>query len=306
MLYESPSSDPFFNLALEHYFMEAWALEKSVLLLYRNAPSVVIGKNQNPWLETSPAFLAQNKINLVRRYSGGGAVYHDPGNLNLSLILPSGLGRKELLFSLLQSILDRAGLKNSEVKGNSLFYKQKKISGSAYYYKKQRALLQCTLLVDANLAMLHESLKAEADLEINSCAVNSLRALVANCRDFDPDLSVSRITGIIKALLPQNNYNTEEARLFLEPAFLSKIQAFREELRSWNWVFGKTPQFECRMNLAHSEKNPKKVSMTIKINCGIIDQISINDDIISKIKNYSGLIHQQNRVFDAGVIKSML
>ncbi|KAI9731761.1 MAG: Biotin/lipoate A/B protein ligase [Cirrosporium novae-zelandiae] len=220
-VYISRSNDPYLNLSIEHYLLENTSAESRILFLYKNAPTVVIGRNQNPWLETNLRFLRHphgkyiehelsrlGKINLVRRRSGGGAVFHDEGNLNYSAICPSAEFDRnkyaEMVAKALRElgaarvhvngrhdiVLDRTSI-SEEDNNNPGSGKQDeekrlplKISGSAYKIIQRpshRSLHHGTcLLASPNLDILHDLLHSPARGYIEARGVESVKSPVGN------------------------------------------------------------------------------------------------------------------------------
>ncbi len=170
--------DVYRNLALEEWLLEN-APSLPVLFLYVNDPCVVIGKNQNPWRECRLSLMEEEGVALARRISGGGAVYHDAGNLNVSVIVPRNEYREDKQYELIFQTLEKFGIKSSKVRKNSLVVGDKKFSGQAFCHRRDRTLHHGTLLVNADLARLGRHLGPELD-GIETKAIASVPAEVAN------------------------------------------------------------------------------------------------------------------------------
>lgn len=186
--YISKTKDPYFNLAMEEYLMKN--IEDEVFYIYVNDPSVIIGKNQNPYSEVGIDFIKENNIKLVRRLSGGGAVYHDNGNINYAFILP---GHSDNLYQfqkysmpVVDSIKKNLNL-NVEFSGrNDLIIEEKKISGSAQYVVDHRLLHHGTLLYDVDFTNVSQILLPNND-KLKSKGVKSVASRVSNLVGFDGD-----------------------------------------------------------------------------------------------------------------------
>ena len=155
MIYiRNDSNDPFYNLAFEEYFFKSETIEDAVLLLWQNGPSVIIGRYQNTIEEINEDFIDENNINVVRRNTGGGAVYHDYGNLNYSFIVPSE--EKKIDFeTFTKPVIDalkEMGIEAALAGRNDLVVEGKKFSGNAQYTYNGRLLHHGTLLFDADLS----------------------------------------------------------------------------------------------------------------------------------------------------------
>jgi len=193
--------DIYRNLALEEWLLgNAPALP--VLFLYVNDPCVVIGKNQNPWRECRLSLMEEEGVALARRISGGGAVYHDTGNLNVSVIVPRTEYREDKQYELIFQTLETFGIKSSKVRKNSLVVGDKKFSGQAFCHRRDRTLHHGTLLVDADLDRLGRYLGPELD-GIETKAIASVPAEVANLPGLTIEmLSAALIETFIKMYAP--------------------------------------------------------------------------------------------------------
>ena len=143
----STEQNPYFNIALEQYLLHQW--DEEVLLLYRNSHVVVIGKHQNAFAEANQAFLAENRIPLIRRISGGGTVFHDLGNINISLIRHSKLNMAAFLNPIVSAI-NKLGINTHTNAKNDILIQEKKITGTAAHIFKEKSLHHGTLLFNAS------------------------------------------------------------------------------------------------------------------------------------------------------------
>ena len=170
--------DVYRNLALEEWLLEN-APSLPVLFLYVNDPCVVIGKNQNPWRECRLSLMEKEGVALARRISGGGAVYHDAGNLNVSVIVPRTEYVEQKQYDLIFQTLKTCGIQNFKVRKNSLVVDEKKFSGNAFCHRRDRTLHHSTQLVNCDLNRLSRYLGAEFD-SIETKAIASVPSEVAN------------------------------------------------------------------------------------------------------------------------------
>jgi len=204
MIYiENDRTDPWFNLAVEEFFLCRSPQPEPVVLLWRNSPVVVVGRNQNTCEEINQPFLKEHGIGVVRRLSGGGAVYHDLGNLNFTFIMPDdghGLDFRFFTEPVIQ-VLREWGVA-AEISGrNDIVVQGKKVSGNAQARYRGRVLHHGTLLFQTDLETMVSALHVDPD-KIRSHAVASIRNRVANIADFLSDScltrdenSVDKITG---------------------------------------------------------------------------------------------------------------
>lgn len=193
-IYQSLSTDPYVNLSIEHFLLENAPPESSILFLYINRPCVVIGRNQNPWLETNLQKLHNDReltdnVNgdavFVRRRSGGGAVFHDTGNLNYSVISPRTTFTRDKHAEMMVRALHRVGAVNTSVNDRHDIVMStdqvRKISGSAFKLTRFRALHHGTCLLDSpNIDILGSFLRSPAREYIKAKGVESVRSPVAN------------------------------------------------------------------------------------------------------------------------------
>jgi lipoate---protein ligase len=191
LIVQSDSTDVYRNLAAEEWLFDH-APELPVLFLYVNDPCVVIGKNQNPWRECRLSLMETEGVPLARRISGGGAVYHDGGNLNVSVMVPRTEYVEQKQYELIfQAIALQEKL--SILGKNSLGVDGLKFSGQAFCHRRGRSLHHGTLLVNADLARLGRYLGPELE-GIETKAVASVPSKVANLAQFVPGLTVESLS----------------------------------------------------------------------------------------------------------------
>ncbi len=198
LIVQSQSTDIYRNLAVEDWLLDH-APQLPVLFLCVNEPCVVIGKNQNPWRECRLSLMEEEGILLARRTSGGGAVYHDPGNLNVGVIVPRTQYRAEKQYELIFQTLEATAFRHknlSKLGKNSLGVDGKKFSGQAFCYRKDRVLHHGTLLVNANLDRLGRYLGPELD-GIETNAVASIPAKVMNLSEVAPELTIGKLSSAL-------------------------------------------------------------------------------------------------------------
>ncbi|MFW5745193.1 MAG: lipoate--protein ligase family protein, partial [Spirochaetota bacterium] len=236
------TTDPFLNLAIEEHVLERIHDLGPTLILWRNDPCVVIGRHQNPWLECDLAALRRHGLPLVRRISGGGAVYHDGGNTNFSFLASESDYDQERHFRVVISGLSRLGIAAWKTDRNDLRVGDRKISGNAFRHTRGRSLHHGTLLVNADLDRLTAFLTPSAAL-IETKAIPSVRSRVVNLSDARPGLTHEPLGDAI-AQAYAAEYGEDAARpIVADPGSWDTIRSRRAELASWEWVFGHTPTF---------------------------------------------------------------
>lgn len=178
---KNPYTDPYFNLAAEEYLLKNF--KEDIFMVWQNEPSIILGKHQNVRAEVNLDFVKQKQINVVRRYSGGGAVYHDLGNINLTFIENSNLLDFDKFTDLTINILASLGVSAQADTRRALNIDGLKISGSAQSVHKNRVLYHATLLYSSDLKTLTESLESKhQDMEEKSPRfyVKSVKSPVTN------------------------------------------------------------------------------------------------------------------------------
>lgn len=218
MFITDPASDPYFNLAAEEYLLRE--VEKPLLRLWRSSPSVVIGRHQIPSIEVNLDVAAKMNVPVLRRLSGGGAVYHDSGNVNYSLIskIPDCSRLNfDLLLAPIVASLNLIGVHATHVGRGDLRLEGAKISGSSFYLWRGFSLHHGTLLFDADLATLESLLDVKDDGVARPRSVRSIRSPVTNIKDackgrFEDTEAFMRAFG--NALVPMLGENPAKARSF--------------------------------------------------------------------------------------------
>lgn len=248
--------DPTINLAVEEFILTELDLDEPVLLFYINQPSIIIGRNQNTIEEINTEYVAANNVKVVRRLSGGGAVYHDEGNLNFSFITKDDGDSFHNFAKFTEPIvtaLKKQGV-NAELKGrNDLLIDGFKVSGNAQFATKGKMFSHGTLMLDLNLDHVVASLKVRKD-KIESKGIKSVRSRVANISEF---MENKMTTEEFRDLLLLDIFDVENVadvkEYVLTEADWDKIYAISEKrYNNWDWNYGKSPKF----NLERTKRFP--------------------------------------------------
>ncbi|MBV7389328.1 MULTISPECIES: lipoate--protein ligase [Enterococcus] len=272
--------DPRVNLAIETYLLKNMPLTEPILLFYINQPSIIIGRNQNTIEEINQDYVDENGIIVVRRLSGGGAVYHDYGNLNFSFIMPddgnSFRDFKKLTEPIVEA-LHNLGIQGAHLKGrNDLVIDDQKFSGNAMYSTNGRMFAHGTIMFDSDINEVVNALKVKKD-KIESKGIKSIRSRVTNVKPFLPEENQNMSTEDFRqAILLQifgvdhvDQINTYE----LTKDDWKKINQISDEYyRNWDWNYGRSPEFnlerqkrfpigsvEIRLNVADGEIKEAKI-----------------------------------------------
>ena len=243
---ENYSNDPRYNLAFEEYCFKYLPRNEDYILLWINGPSIIIGKNQNTLEEVNSEYVKENNIHVVRRVTGGGAVYHDFGNLNFSIITnadgSSVIDFKKYNLSILKS-LQKLGVKCELSGRNDITIDGKKFSGIAQSIWKDRVLNHGTLLFDTKLDVLSKALNVKQD-KIESKGVKSVKSRVTNIKDYlNVDVEIDEFREILLKYLFETD-NIQSQILKLGEDQLAEIdKLYREKYSTWDWNYGHSPTF---------------------------------------------------------------
>ena len=221
------STDPYFNMAFDQAVLEHGPQEQ-VFYLWRNSPAVIIGRNQNAYAEVNLPFLESSGIALVRRITGGGAVYHDLGNLNYSIVGPTRFFESERP-ALIAEALRSMGIPAELGGRNDIFVDGRKCSGYARRLWKDRTMIHGTLMFDVDLEQLVQALSAPGG-KMSASGVASVRSRVANLCDY-ADMSMEQFTQELQHCLAGNDGAA---------VFAGEVNDSR--FRSWDWNYGKSPE----------------------------------------------------------------
>ena len=240
---QTGSTDPAYNLAFEEYVLNNHRTG-DIVILWQNKNAVIIGRNQNAEAEINRAFVENNGIRVVRRNTGGGAVYHDLGNLNYSFITDAGdlQERSASRFTgpVVQA-LQGLGLDAESSGRNDILVSGKKVSGTAQQLLKGRILHHGTLLFDSDPEMIAGALNPDPT-KFQSKSVQSVRSRVGSIRSALPqDMDMAAFWEYLRISFTKGGM----IPLSLSPAELAEVQALKEsKYDTWEWNFGRSPRFE--------------------------------------------------------------
>jgi lipoate-protein ligase A len=232
------------NLAAEEALVADHIFSRSSLFFWRNSPAVVIGRHQNPWKECNLSKLEDENISLSRRYSGGGAVYHDKGCTIFTFIAPisgqvSATSIIDSNFDVLISGLKRLGVDVSRRGRNDLVVGDRKISGSAFKQTSDMLVHHGTILVDTNMSKL-STLLTPSKLKLQSKGISSVRARVSNLTEFNPSVCHQSVTeAITSQYCPNSIPEVIDDVVQASPVY----QRHLTQLKDWSWRYGTTPEF---------------------------------------------------------------
>ena len=232
------SVNPYHNLAIEQYLMETVGEDSCILYLWQNSRTVVIGRNQNAWAECRTTELNRDGGHLARRLSGGGAVYHDMGNLNFTFLVSK---KNYDLPKQLQVIVEACrnlGL-DAQISGrNDVHIDGRKFSGNAFFDSKGQAYHHGTLLISVDMSKLGQYLMP-SKAKLQSKGVDSVRSRVVNLKELCPDLTIGRMKEeMLKAF--QTVYGMESKALSAADLDMDYVNRLEARNASWDWNYGKS------------------------------------------------------------------
>lgn len=283
------SNNPAYNIALEAYaFKELTSLDE-IFILWINEPAIIIGKHQNAIQEINKSYTDEHGIHVVRRLSGGGAVYHDLNNLNYTIIsnkADEGAFDFKTFSKPVIDTLAKLGVEASFTGRNDLEIDGKKICGNAQAYYKGRMMHHGCLLFDVDMTVLGNALKVSKD-KIESKGVKSVRARVTNINDELPQkMTVLEFKEAVLNQMKENYPDMDE--YVLTDADFARIEELRDmQFGTWDWTFGQTPDYTVERSVRYQAG---KVTTYVKTEKSVIESIKIYGDFfgigdVSDIEN---------------------
>ena len=274
-------TNPKLNLALEEYALRNFDASTDYLLFYINEPSIIIGRNQNTLEEINQEYIDANNIHVVRRVSGGGAVYHDHGNLNFSFITNHdgmSISNFKKFTAPVIRVLNDMGV-SAELKGrNDILVEERKISGTAQFSTGKRMISHGTLLFDTDMGEVVKALQVKMS-KIESKGHKSVRSRVANISEFlatpitMAEFKNRLLVGLYEASEPFETYKLTEA----EWQAVHQLKAEKYDL--WDWNFGRSPKF----NIQRTKRFPiGEIDLRIFVEKGLIAEFKVFGDFFGR------------------------
>ena len=246
------NNDPRINLAIEIFLLQEMKVDEPILLFYINEPSIIIGRNQNTIEEINKDYVDAHGIHVVRRFSGGGAVYHDFGNLNFSFIMPddgNSFRDFEKLTKPIVQALHEMGVEGAQLKGrNDLVIDDMKFSGNAMYATNGRMFAHGTIMFDSDINEVVNALKVRKD-KIESKGIKSIRSRVTNIKPFLPkdkqDMTTEAFREeILLKIFGVDSVDQVKTYTLTEEDWVKINEISDKYYRNWDWNYGKSPAFD--------------------------------------------------------------
>lgn len=271
------TTDPAFNLAAEEYVFEKLPRDSMYVMLWQNDNAIIVGKHQNTLAQINESYVREKGIRVVRRLSGGGAVYHDLGNLNYTVIADGdgtlNFGR---FCGIVLDALARVGVKGERNGRNDMTIDGKKFSGNAQYAKQGRVMHHGTILFDSDGSVLASALQVDEE-KIKAKGVKSVRSRVTNVRPHLPkDMPLKQfrkvLLGSILTQFPGEEY-------IFTPEDLAEIEKLKERYEDWNWNYGRSPA--CDLVRKKRVEGCGSVEAYLTVDQGKIRQLQFRGDFFS-------------------------
>ncbi len=279
---ENPSLDPYFNVATEEYLLKN--TDSDIVMVWCSHPSVIVGKHQNTLAEIDVSYVVKNNIPVIRRLSGGGTVFHDPGNINFTFIQR---GHKNKLVDFqaytapIIAFLATIGVEAVFEGNNNIRVNGLKISGNAEHIFKNKVLHHGTLLFDADLEILNKAIKGK-ETRFTSKAVKSVRSTVTNISSL-PGVSLTRIEFREKLADYLQNHFPNTSIYKLTDHDKKEIEKLKQEkYTQWEWNFGYSPQYLYKNK---GEVLNRNIHVELLAKKGVIENVRLSIDYISQDHN---------------------
>jgi len=274
---ESTSTDPFYNLALEQYVFDRLPRSNEYFMLWQNDNSIIVGKHQNTIEEINVPYVQEKKIRTARRLSGGGAVYHDLGNLNYTFIVDAAadaqLDLAVFCIPVVQT-LSHLGI-HAQLSGrNDIIIDGRKFSGNAQYLRERRAMHHGTMMFDSDLSVLAEALHVSQD-KIDSKGIKSVRSRVTNIREhLKQDMTMEEFKAVLKHYMVETK---NMQHYILTEQDVAGIEKLRDErYATWQWNYGRSPQYSIRKE--RRVEGCGKLQLFMEVEEGLITSFATRGD----------------------------
>jgi len=280
-VYLSQSNNPYFNLAFEEYLVHNAGEHEKILFLWQNENTVVIGRNQNPWKECNLQELNDQRGKLVRRLSGGGAVYHDLGNLNYTFISSFSEKKVEENIDFIISALAANGIDAVFSGKNDILVQEYKVSGNAFFVENNILCHHGTLLIDSNLEKLSRFLTV-SEQKLRSKGIDSVKARVKNLKELKRTITAETLIDSLTSefLTDSKASDIECVNDDFKGHNFADGETFQERIKrfeSWDWNFGSSPEF----NLHVSERfSWGEIDLYLLVKDGYIVEAEIATDAL--------------------------
>lgn len=274
----SNQTNPYWNIAVENYLLSLPETEVVTLYLWKNRRTVVIGQNQNPFSECNVEALEADGGYLMRRRTGGGAVYHDDGNINFSFIVPKALYDQTRQFRVIQRAVADFGIV-AELSGrNDILTEGRKFSGNAFSKGKYQDLHHGTLLIKGNMEDLQRYLKPKP-AKLQKHGVASVRSRVVNLSELNPEITSESIVPHLRKAFEAEYSECSEYSEYSEIIKKPEVRALYEQFASDEWRYGRWRSFTAQRS-AQFDWGGVELALTVDESRGIITDVQLASDAL--------------------------
>ncbi len=232
-------TNPYENLAVEEVLLDTVEAETCILYLWQNENTVVIGQNQNGFLECRTGLMEEEGVSLARRKSGGGAVYHDLGNLNFTFLMPSEEYDLDKQFSVLLTACEKLGLSAEKSGRNDVLVEGRKFSGNAFYRGKKNSYHHGTILVHADMEKLSRYL-SPSKAKMEAKGVKSVKSRVVNLTEFLPTLTIEQMKNAMVEAFGEV-YGLPISKLSVDDLDKNAVKTLKTRNENWDYNYGSKP-----------------------------------------------------------------
>lgn len=272
-LYESAGYNPHWNLAMEQHLLEQVTPGCCILYLWQNQNTVVIGRNQNAFKECRTTLLEQEGGHLARRLSGGGAVFHDLGNLNFTFLVPQADYDLDRQFSVIQEAVRSFGIPAEKSGRNDVLAEGRKFSGNAFYRNGTQAYHHGTLLVDVDMQKMGRYLNP-SKAKLQSKGVDSVRSRVVNLRELNPDITIDKLKAAMAEAFSKV-YGLPLERISENALDMPYVDALCQKNGRWEWLYGQKIPF----TFEWEDRFPwGGIQIALQVENGIVEQARVYSD----------------------------
>lgn len=271
----SKSTDPYCNLAMEEYIFNNIKKNEVIFYLWQNHKTVVIGRNQNPYIECDVDYIEGNGAKIARRMSGGGTVYHDLGNLNFTFVTSKENHNIEKQILVIKKAIEKFGLSVDKSGRNDLTINNKKFSGHAFYEDDNKMFHHGTIMIDVDKLELNNILKP-SKIKLKSKGIDSVKSRVINLKECNNDITLN---DVFKNLIESFKEVYGDVYSIRETIGKEVKGNLLEKYKNHKWVYGESPEFNVNL------ETPTDIG-----NIQIL--MDIKDNVVKKVRVYSDSLNQ--------------
>ena len=246
------------------------------MYLWQNQNTVVIGRNQNAWKECKVTKLEEENGHLARRLSGGGAVYHDLGNLNFTFLVNKDEYSLEKQLQVIINAMGRLGLKAEKSGRNDILIDGKKFSGNAFYEQEKHCYHHGTIMVDVNKEILSRYLTVSKD-KLKSKGVDSVKSRVTNLREYLPELTLEELKKALRESF-EEVYNLKSEEKKMQELDADEVEEKKAHFSSWKWLYGRKLDFQYEMSHRFAWGG---ITMQFQVEAGKIKDVEVYSDALN-------------------------